>query len=359
MGQAADTALPANPNFNAAEAISNSSTLPPPAPLPAGTVQALGTPAPAAPAGAPIAGVMPGLPEPAVPVNASSAPPVTLPAAPDSPAFVDSVDAAGASVAGIPAATDVAPILTPPPGAERPDVIEPAKAIAPAFAPPLVSTASGGPLLPTILNSDVVAIQKKPLPAVTPSSPLIPGRSLAETANHKRQLTTLPGSGGDTNYSYATVGGPEGPARPLITPPTVLNTVVGSDIGKDYPPLQAVMPQAHSTPFHLDSPSAFGTPSPANTLTYYHSKTLRRTVDMVQANPNPDHAEIIVLRGGQELQGLVHDRGDTWRVELLNGSIMEIPGTRVASVRKLLPVPTSTPSARNMVFPPVEAYRER
>src|SRR5690606_17063424 len=141
---------------------------------------------------------------------------------------------------------------------------------------PLVSTASGGPLLPTLLNSEIVAIERLPLPALTPASPLIPGPSLAETANQKRQVTTLPGSGGDTNYAFATIGGPAGPARPLITPPSIIDTVQGTDIGKDYPPLQAVMPRAEATPARWDSPSAFGTPTPAGSLTYYMSKTMRQ-----------------------------------------------------------------------------------
>lgn len=354
IGQVPGAASPAGQDFNADTAVSNSASLPPPAPLPPTTMQALAAPAQPAPAVS-IPGVMPGLPEPAVPVNANAAPMVSIPSTPAALAVQGGVSAVG-PVAGV---SDVPPVVLPPPPAERPDVVEPAKAIAPTNSPPLVSTASGGPMLPTILNSEIVAIQRNPLPEVTPRSPLIPGPSLAETANQKRQLTTLPGSGGDTNYAHATIGGPEGPASPLITPPTIIDPVHGTDIGKDYPPMQAVMPQAYGTPFYLDSPSAFGTPSPAHSLTYYLSKTMRRTPDMVQANPNPDNAEVIVLRGGQEFFGLVHDRGDTWRVELLNGTIMEIPGTKVASVRKMLAVPTSTPSARNMVFPPVEAYRER
>lgn len=376
------------PNVNgvdAAAAVSNSASLPPPAPLPASTVQALATPptalpalpaAPAAPAGdatglpdltppggavvppPPPPAIAPGAPVGVAPEMGVAAPEVTIPLPPAPATLPDT--ALAPIVAGVPGpAPDVPPVVVPTPPAPLPNIIEPAKEIAPANEAPLVSTASGGPLLPTIPNDEVLASRRLPLPELTPSSPLIPGPSLAETTNQERQLTTLPGSGGDTNYAYATIGGPGGPARPLITPPSIVDTVQGTDIGKSYPPLQAVMPQAYATPFHLDNPSAFGTPNPPTSLTYYHSKTMRRSPDMLQANPLPTNAEIIVLKGGQEFQGLVQQRGDVWQVELLNGTVVELPGEKVASIRKLLPVPTSTPSARSQVFPTMELYRER
>lgn len=255
--------------------------------------------------------------------------------------------------------SDVPPVAMPQAPVPVPDVVEPAKVIAPSNSAPVVSTASGGPILPNFPHQEILASQRLPLPALTPNSPLIPGESLAETTNQRRQITTLPGSGGDTNYAYATIGGPSGPASPMITPPSIIDPVRGSDIGKNYPPLQAVMPQPQATPLTWDSPSAFGTPNPPSALNYYHSKTMRRAPDMLQANPSPLNAEIIVLRGGQEFQGLVLERGDNWRVELLNGTIMTVPGQKVSHVRKLLAAPTSTPSARSMAFPPQVLYREQ
>lgn len=364
-GQTSTDAAAALPNLDAAAASSHSAALPPPAPLPQDTVQNLSpqmTPAlavaPAEPQTA-IPGVMPGLqapavapaPAPSAPVAGEAAPAVTLPATPGP------VAGALAPQQNFETAAPAEPAV--PPAVSTPMIVEPANQVAPTNAPPLISgTASGNPALPVLLNSDIAAIEQKPLPALTPASPLIPGPSLAETANQRRQLTTLPGSGGNTNYANATIGGFTGPAKPLITPPSIVDPVQGSDIGKNYPPLQAVMPQAHATPFHLDDPSAFGTPSPTYTLTYYQSKTLRRSPDMVQLNPNPRHAEIIVLKSGQEHLGLVQERGDNWQVELLNGTIVQIPASKVAAVRKALPVATSTPSARNMAFPPREYYRE-
>jgi hypothetical protein len=120
------------------------------------------------------------------------------------------------------------------------------------------------------------------------------------------------------------------------------------------------MPQPQATPLRWDEPgSALGTPNPANTLNYYLSKTLRENPDLAAANPNPDNAEIIVLRGGQEFQGLILERGDVWRVELLNGTVITIPGPKVSHVRKLLAVPTSTPTVRRQVYPPQALYLER
>lgn len=178
--------------------------------------------------------------------------------------------------------------------------------------------------------------------------------------NQKGQITTLPGSGGDTNYAYATNGGPEGPPKPLMTPPSVVATKVGHDIGKDYPPLQAVMPRPVATPLHWDEvQSAFGTPVAAQSLNYYVSKKLLTNPDESAINPAPSLAEIIVLRGGQEVQGLILERGDMWRIELLNGTIINVPGNKVSHVRKVLAAPTSTPSARNLAFPPQELYREQ
>ncbi len=337
-------------NFDAAGAASNSASLPPPAPLPAGTLQALN----------------PGTAT--VPIQGAPAPLVTLPAlpmqtqvtAPVAPATGVGMPTYGQVPAAFVPAPDVPPVVLPSAPMALPNIIEPAKNIAPSNDAPLVSTASGGPILPTVPNQEILALQRHPLPALSPDSPLIPGPSLAETTNQKRQVTTLPGSGGDTNYAYATVGGLEGPARPLITPPSIVEPVQGTDIGKAYPPLQAVMPQPQATPLYWDEPeSAFGTPNPPNTLTYYNSKIMRRNPDLVAANPSPNNAEVIVLRGGQEFQGLILERGDTWRVELLNGTVIMIPGNKVSHIRKLLAVPTSTPTGRRKVFPPEPLYQEQ
>lgn len=334
----------------AAAAVSNSAALPPPAPIPASTAQNLADPSAAMPALPPLPGE-----NTAVPPAVSSVAPTT--AIPSTPAPADSLPSLA---------------LPPVPQTEAPQVVVPTPsapmtAVAPAPAAPtahvggpsFMNTAAGSPTLPVLPNQEILASQQMPMPALTPESPLIPGPSLAETVNQKRQVTTLPGSGGDTNYAFATTGGTLGPVRPLITPPSIIDTVQGTDIGKDYPPLQAVMPRVQATPARWDSPSAFGTPTPPSELTYYMSKTMRRSPDKLQGNPSPANTEIIVLRGGQEFQGLVHDRGETWQVELLNGTIMEIPGNKVAHVRKLLPAPTSTPSARSVSFPVKELYRER
>ncbi len=349
--------------FDAAGAASTSASLPPPAPLPADTMQALSTD------GAPTG--MPPLPyggPVGVPVN-SAAPLVTLPSLATDPysnsALLTPLSPtvstfSNGSTAGIVPALDVPPVVLPRPPIPLPNIVEPAKVIAPSGDVPVVSTASGGPLLPTVPNQEILALQRHPLPNISPSSPLIPAESLAETTNQRRQITTLPGSGGDTNYAFATIGGPEGPAAALITPPSIVEPVQGTDIGKNYPPLQAVMPQPQATPLYWDEPeSAFGTPNPASTLTYYNSKMLRRNPDMVAANPSPHNAEIIVLRGGQEFQGLILERGDTWRVELLNGTVIMIPGNKVGHVRKLLAVSTSTPVGRSQVFEPQVLYREQ
>jgi len=362
-------------NLDAASAASNSASLPPPAPLPQSTLQALDSPAlPALPAAPP--SQLPALPAPAVepavtpaPLQGAPAPLLTLPALPSgtsAPVVAPVTESATAApTVTLPGAapvvqSDVPPVMLPSGPAPVPNVIEPAKEMAPSNDVPLVSTASGGSLPPTLPRYEILALEKHPLPKVTPSSPLIPAPGLSETTNQRRQLTTLPGSGGDTNYAYATLGGPEGPPKPWVTPPTVLETKVGLDIGKDYPPLQAVMPQPQATPLRWDEPeSAFGTPVPASALNYYVSKTLLRNPDESAINPAPSLAEIIVLRGGQEFEGLILERGDMWRIELLNGAIINVPGNKVSHVRKILAVPTSTPSARNMAFPPQELYKTR
>lgn len=338
-------------NIDAAGAASNSASLPPPAPLPAGTLQALD------------AGTA------TVPIQGSAAPLVTLPSLPmqsqgPAPGYAPPAPVPGLAPYGqastFAPATAVPPVVLPSAPVPLPNVVEPATEVVRSPNAPLVSTASGGPLLPTIPNQEILALQRLPLPALTPDSPLIPGPSLAESTNQKRQVTTLPGSGGDTNYANATIGGHEGPPRPLITPPSIVEPVQGTDIGKPYPPLQAVMPQPQATPLYWDEPeSAFGTPNPPNTLTYYNSKTMRRNPDIVAANPSLNNTEIIVLRGGQEFQGLILERGDTWRVELLNGTVIMVPGNKVSHVRKLLAVPTSTPTGRSIIFQPQPLYQEQ
>lgn len=350
VGQTPPAAPPPGLDSAAAAAVSNSAALPPPAPVPPSTAQNLAAPAPAMPA-------LPPLPDsnaaaPVVPPPSAAAPGVTIPS---TPAPADDLP----SLALPPVPQTEAPPVTVPTPAAATAVLAPANANSNVQNKSFMSTAASSPNLPVLPNQEILASRQLPMPALTPESPLIPAPSLAETVNQNRQHTTLPGSGGDTNYAFATIGGTIGPARPLITPPSIIDPVQGSDIGKDYPPLQAVMPRAQATPARWDSPSAFGTPTPPSSITYYMSKTMRRSPDKLQVDPSANNTEIIVLRGGQEFQGLVHDRGDMWQVELLNGTILEIPGTKVAHVRKLLPAPTSTPSGRSVSYPIKELYRER
>lgn len=343
-------------NLDAATAASNTTNLPPPAPLP--DLPALpagaGAPpmAPLPPSATGAAAQLPGLPA-AAPAPATALPPlpgpadgglppvsagVGMPTLPDSAVPVGGPPGPGfalpADESALPAAvTVVIPDSTPVP-------VEPQ-----SIVDPMAVHLTGSRPEPQVFpRYETMSLQRHPLPQVTPSSPLIPAASLAETINQNRQKTTLPGSGGDTNYAYATQDNPTGPARPLITPPSIIETRVSSDIGKDYPPLQAVMAPPHSAPTRLDeAESAFGIPTEAENLNYYVSRHLHKNPDPSGIQPYPSMADVIVLRGGQEFQGVILERGGMWRIELTNGTVITVPGDKVTHVRKQLAAPTHAP----------------
>jgi hypothetical protein len=197
----------------------------------------------------------------------------------------------------------------------------------------------------------ILAIDREPLPQVTPVSPLIPERSVAESANQFGNSVSLPTTESSTNYNGSPVSGPP-PASPLITPPTILTPQPGHPLPQDEPLNQAIMARPKKTPARWDEPnSAYGTPNPPDALNYYESPMLHRNSDLQPQSVEPSGMEVIVLKNQKEFTGKVLQRGPNWSIELPNGSIMNIPGDRVQALRKQVPVPTSAPNPRQVEFP--------
>jgi hypothetical protein len=79
---------------------------------------------------------------------------------------------------------------------------------------------------------------------------------------------------------------------------------------------------------------------------------MHRNSDLQPQSVEPSGMEVIVLKNQKEFVGKVIERGPNWRIELPNGSVMDIPGDRVSALRKQVPVPTSAPHPRQVEFPP-------
>lgn len=387
-------AQPAPGALDAAAAASNSAALPPPGPMPGAAEGVLtlpnlpsqprvpmpgdlvqpgqpapasmalvdqmppAQPAPASPAGLP---TLPSQPAPAGLPTLPSQSPVTAPAAPSG--AINPFEQAPGEVAPDLQAVELPSLQAPPvtmPEATGFSATVPAPPAA-SPAPSMLGKTIGSATAPVILpQAEMIANQRYAAPVATPSSPLIPGRSLAETTNQNRQQTTLPGSGGFNGAAYATAGGPDGPPRPLMTPPSILQERHGTDIGKNYPMIQAVMPPVDA-PERLDEPeSPFATPSPTRSLTYYVSRHMHKNPEPTSIRPNLDREpDVVKLRSGQEFQGTILERGDLWRVELLNGTVISVPGSRVSHTRKLYAAPTHAAKlTRVKEFPTQELYKE-
>jgi hypothetical protein len=87
-------------------------------------------------------------------------------------------------------------------------------------------------------------------------------------------------------------------------------------------------------PDFAERQSAYGTPNPPNEIRNYTTANIRHEKkDMIAMPAAPAPLEVIVMRNGKEFAGRVLQRGTVWRIQLPNGSIMSLPGDRVASVR--------------------------
>lgn len=180
-----------------------------------------------------------------------------------------------------------------------------------------------------------------PIPGGAPTTTLsVPGTSANTSVN-------IPSLGGSTNFDGKAIGA-AAPASPLITPPTILTPAPGYNnegqpinVGK-----QTVLdaPQVQRMDFS-ERQSAYGTPNPANEIRNFTTANIRKErQDLIAMPPSPAPLEVVVLKSGKEFAGRVLQRGTVWRIQLPNGSIMNLPGEKIASTRSTESAPQNVNS---------------
>ena len=225
----------------------------------------------------------------------------------------------------VPQAPDlVAPIAPPNPmGTPAPGITFPADA-----AGVIPSSANAAVTVEPPMGTPITSIA--PIPGGPPTTTFsVPGTTAKTTVN-------IPSLGGSTNFDGKPIAA-AAPASPLITPPTVLTPAAGQtnlnqpiNVGK-----QTVMDAPKIQRMDYSEPqSAYGTPNPPTQIRNFTTANIRKeTKDMIAMPPSPAPLEVIVLKSGKEFAGRVLQRGSIWHIQLPNGSIMNIPGEKIATTR--------------------------
>jgi hypothetical protein len=175
-----------------------------------------------------------------------------------------------------------------------------------------------------------------PITSIAPIPSGLPTTTLSVPGTTARTTVNIPSMGGSTNFDGKPIAS-SAPASPLITPPTVLTPAAGQtnegqpiNVGK-----QTVLdaPKVERMDYS-ERQSAYGTPNPPNEIRNYTTANIRKEKnDVIAMPPAPAPLEVIVLKTGKEFAGRVLQRGTFWRIQLTNGSIINIAGDRIASTR--------------------------
>lgn len=282
-------------------------------------------------------------------------PPSAAAPVPPLPALSDLQGNTGANV-GVPATLSqpdavAVPAITPAaqpvlPGVAATELVSPAE-IAPGVpAPSLPSLPGTIPGVPISGDASVVIEPPigTPITSIAPIPPGPPTTTLSVPDTQVRTTVQLPLAGGSSNFDGKPISS-SAPAPAVITPPTVLTPAPGTgtnaaapvNLGEDPVMDRPEFPRAdYSEPY-----SAYGTPNPPYEIRNFTAASIRREKKDVVVLPGPTaQLDIIVLKSGKEFAGRVLQRGSIWRIELPNGSIMTLPGDRVAAVRS-----TTAPAA--------------
>lgn len=240
---------------------------------------------------------------------------------------------AGVAIADVtPAAQPVVPQL--------PDLVSPISPANPVGTPAALPGLETFPPGTAPLQADASVTLEPPTGTpITSVAPVIPGpptTSLMVPATEARTSINVPITGTLTNFEGKSIATPIA-AAPLITPPTVLTPVPGQtneaepiNVGKEVVLDRPQIPRMD----YSERASPYGTPNPPYEIRNYTTANIRREQNDIVAMPAaPEQLEIIVLRSGKEFAGRVLQRGTVWRIQLPNGSILNLPGSKIATVR--------------------------
>jgi hypothetical protein len=151
---------------------------------------------------------------------------------------------------------------------------------------------------------------------------------------------------GSSNYGGEAMPG-QMVAAPTLTPPSVMTPVTAASAPVLEPKggLTGYYKQTQPMAGYGETASAFGTPIPSDAIQRYtFSGRPTSTPNAALIPPSTAPMELIVLNTGKEFAGRVVQRGVMWRIELPNGSVINMPGGRIATTR-VAGSPAPTPQA--------------
>lgn len=218
---------------------------------------------------------------------------------------------------------------------------EPSAVTAPPALLPGETAKTEVPQPPTVLPSQESTAQPALQPAVgspfdAAASRQLPTGFRPASTPATGPVINIPDYGAQTNYSGQRVTGGTA-AQPRITPPSVLTPEAGLSPAEAMLALSSgATPVATATPVsYAETDSPFGTRAAAPGLKYYAPKAARKPVNPSASLGAISSApmEVIVLKTGREFVARVLERGTIWRLQLPDGSIISMPGNRIATTR--------------------------
>jgi hypothetical protein len=150
-----------------------------------------------------------------------------------------------------------------------------------------------------------------------------------------RSTVTIPDMGSMTNFTGETMAVEATPAARFEAPSVYTPEPVAQGqfpelaLGREKPLAAPVVVR----PDYSDQYSPYGTPVPTTQIRNYAGTVTKKPPVIAMPSSGAAPLQVIVLTNGKEFAGRVLQRGALWKIELPNGSILNLPGTRVATVR--------------------------
>lgn len=149
-----------------------------------------------------------------------------------------------------------------------------------------------------------------------------------------RATVAIPDYGSMTNYNAEVrvdvTPMPRFEAPSVLTPEAVApGQVADLPLGREKPLAAPVVIR----PDYSDPHSPYGTPVPPSQIRNYAGTVTKKTSVIAMPSAGAAPLQVIVLTNGKEFAGRVIQRGVVWKIELPNGSILNLPGNRIATVR--------------------------
>jgi uncharacterized lipoprotein YddW (UPF0748 family) len=149
----------------------------------------------------------------------------------------------------------------------------------------------------------------------------------APTLSGGRRTLNIPDYGPSTNYTGEPIAGPQ-PVSPLITPPS-LGTDGAASPGMRVGGPYALQPTAPPPPPVSQEDSVYTGKAASSGFHYYAPQRSRPPLNPATAVATPESLEVISLKNGKRFSGKVLEEGARWKIQLPNGSIITLPGSKV------------------------------